>query len=143
MDPLCQGPWPSVTCAWIDVLADLAHHRQQGSVGFAGTGGRTNEQILVGLEARLVHLGLNDVERLEALEGRLRVARQLVHGHPPHLVQQLVLLRGHVHLLVALLLLPERALRQLALLVAHEVTPLRKPLREIVWLAIIRDKSFE
>ena len=108
----------------VHVLAHLAQDGQQRHVGLPGAGGRAQQQVLVRAQADGRQLRLDPVEALEALEGGARVHRQLLDGHVLLLLaHRLRLQRRHVHLLVALLLLAERPLRQLAPLVGHEVRP--------------------
>mmetsp|Transcript_717 Transcript_717/g.1489 ORF Transcript_717/g.1489 Transcript_717/m.1489 type:complete len:538 (+) Transcript_717:5157-6770(+) len=107
------------------VQPDLVQNREHRHVGLTRPRGRAHKHVVRAEERAVVHPALDAVELVHALEGGARPLR-----HVGHLDQLLVLgeglglERGHVHLLVPLLLRAVRPRRQLAPLVAHQVAPL-------------------
>eukprot|EP00965_Chrysotila_dentata_P195808 6177196-Pleurochrysis_carterae.AAC.1 len=102
--------------------ANLVQHGQHGHVRLAGAGWRAEQHVVGREEGAVVDARLDAVERLHALEGGARPLGHRVDGHERLLLGEgLGLERGHVHLLVALLLHAEGAAGQLALLVGHQV----------------------
>lgn len=55
----------------LQVLADLVQDGEHGYVGFAGTGGRADEQVFIGVVSCLEHYRLDSVQLLHALEHQL------------------------------------------------------------------------
>ncbi len=55
----------------LQVLAYLVYDGEHGDVGFAGTGGGTDEQVFIGIVSSLEHYRLNSVQLLHALEHQL------------------------------------------------------------------------
>jgi hypothetical protein len=117
-----EGVEVDLARCFVSVHADLVEHAEHGHVGLARAGGRADEHIL-GREHRAgVDARLHAVERLGAAKGRLGPLGDLGDGDDLLVVLEgRGLERGHVHLLVALALRAERAGRQVAPLVGHQV----------------------
>mmetsp|Transcript_35800 Transcript_35800/g.83559 ORF Transcript_35800/g.83559 Transcript_35800/m.83559 type:complete len:230 (-) Transcript_35800:1019-1708(-) len=102
-------------------------HRKHRNVRLASASGCAEKHVLVGFEGARKDTRLHAVERAHALEGGVRPLGELLDGHEALVVGEgLRLERGHVHLLVPLLLHAVRSRGQLALLVRHQVATRRK-----------------
>ena len=67
--------------AGLHVLPDLVEDAEHGDVGLAGTGGRADQQVLVGVVGRLEHDGLDAVQTLHPLEHQLPDLGTHTHTH--------------------------------------------------------------